>query len=73
MSLENEVGPVPAPTVRRPWVPAAPCPLFPQVHSGLVVGQEAGFIHCSHLRESPGEWLCRKRSPESGSEPPRDP
>ena len=45
----------------------------PLVHSGPVVGQEANFIHCSHLHESPGEWLCRKYSPECGSEPPGGP
>ena len=73
VSPENGVGPAPAPTVRGPWVPTAPCPLFLPVHSGLVVGQEAGFIHCSHLCESPGEWLCGKCSPEGGSEPPRGP
>ena len=73
MSPEKEVGLAPAPTVRGPWVPTAPCPLFPQVHSGPVVGQEAGFNHCSHLCESPGEWFCGKCSPEGRSEPPRGP
>ena len=28
-SPENGIGPPPAPTVRGPWVPTAPCPLFP--------------------------------------------
>ena len=71
-SPENRVGSAPAPTAEDPG--SLQCPvLCSLVHSEPVVGQEAGFIHCSHLHDLPGEWLCRKWSPEGASEPPRGP
>lgn len=61
-----EFGPAPAQQSEDPRVPAAPCPPFPLVRSGLAAGQEAGFIHVHTCTRHQVRGFAGKAAPRVG-------